>query len=384
MRIVLLFFIALFMGCSDELEISYNDDAYENELSKMLNDREIFGKVFFPKAFIPKTVKVFELDSNFEKNKELKVAFDSSLKVYKIESQDYANRYLFIEASGLWKNYDSIGIDVNFELITNIAVVSDSIELNLFSHLEIPRVKLLMKEGYPFLAAKRKAMHELFLLYRDESLYWESDFRAQVSERFSHRMEIERRMGIITIQFFPYLLFLYGGTDSAFVKNIEKFRNDFANGVWQDSVERIKSADYLLKNYYSLYQTMKNWNPDQEQLYFLDCFLSVLSMPYDLPRCSVNGQTFKIATPLSKFYNDSVVCEELVKVEYWNNRRYVDSKGFLMRLFTNLEKQLGICVYDSAAKPVIKEYDGFKYVCNHPGKTFIPDSSKVENWKRKE
>ena len=167
MKIVLFFFIALFMGCSDELEISYNDDAYENELSKMLNDREIFGKVFFPKAFIPKTVNVFELDSNFEKNKELKVAFDSSLKVYKIESQDYANRYLFIEASGLWKNYDSIGIDVNFELITNIAVVSDSIELNLFSHLEIPRVKLLMKEGYPFLAAKRKAMHELFLLYRE-------------------------------------------------------------------------------------------------------------------------------------------------------------------------------------------------------------------------
>ena len=57
----------------------------------------------------------------------------------------------------------------------------------------------------------------------------------------SEQLELKKS----TTEYFPYVLFFYGGTDSAFVKNIEKFRKSFANGVWQDSVARVKSADYL-------------------------------------------------------------------------------------------------------------------------------------------
>lgn len=378
MKFVLFIIIALFVFYSCSSDVSYSSDAYERELNNRLHQK-ISGELIFPKAFIPTSIKAFELDSNLNKGEEVDAELDTARNTFNIEYHSYASRYLLILTSGLWKNYDSAGFKVEFETITDISVVYDKkIRLRLLSHLEIPRVKQLMKEGYPFMAAKKKAVRELFWLYRDKSLYWDADIYTNFAEYLIFEEEIT--------DFFPYLLFLYDETDSAFVENIEKFRNSFAGGVWQDSVERIKSADYLLKNYYGLNEIMINWTLNKvEKRYVLDYISNSLSFTYNLPLCSFNGQTFQIKNSLSEFYGDSVVCEQLVVYNYLGYDVYrFGRSGMLMRPFTNLEKQLGICVYDSAAKSVIKEYDGFEYVCNHPGRSRIPDSSKVENWKRKE
>ena len=377
--IAVLFFLMFFLSCcSDSPEASYGNNPYESNLQKRLKNREIFGELVFPKAFIPTSIKVFELDSNLNRNKKIDAEFDTVRNTFNIEYRSYASRYLLIIASGRWKNYDSTGYKVEFETITDIAVVEDKVRLRLLSHLEIPRVKQLMKEGYPFIAAKEKAMSEFFLLYRDKSLYWDAD----INTHFSEYLIFEEKI----TEFFPYLLFVYGGTDSAFVENIEKFRNSFVGGVWQDSVERIKSADYLLNNYYGLNEIMINWTLNKvEERYVLDYISNSLSFTYNLPLCSFNGQTFQIKNSLSEFYGDSVVCEQLVVYNYLGYDVYHFARsGMLMRVYTNLEKQLGVCVYDSVAKSVIKEYDGSVYECNHPGRSGIPDSSNVENWKRKE
>ena len=378
MKFVLFIIIALFVFYSCSSDVSYSSDAYERELNNRLH-RKISGELIFPKAFIPTSIKAFELDSNLNKGEEVDAELDTARNTFNIEYHSYASRYLLILTSGLWKNYDSAGFKVEFETITDISVVYDKkIRLRLLSHLEIPRVKQLMKEGYPFMAAKKKAVRELFWLYRDKSLYWDADIYTNFAEYLIFEEKIT--------DFFPYLLFLYDETDSAFVENIEKFRNSFAGSVWQDSVERIKSADYLLKNYYKVSKIMEKWTLNKvENRYVLDYISNSLSFTYNLPLCIVNGQTFQIKNLQSEFYGDSVVCEQLVVYNYLGYDVYhFGRSGMLMRLFTNLEKQLGICVYDSAAKSVIKEYDGSVYECSHPGRSGIPDSSNVENWKRKE
>ena len=194
----------------------------------------------------------------------------------------------------------------------------------------------------------------------------------------SEQLELKKS----TTEYFPYVLFFYGGTDSAFVKNIEKFRKSFANGVWQDSVARFKSADYLLKNYYMLDEILGDWAHKEkldrweyDYCYVLNYISNMLSKGYDSLRCSYSGQTFQISSPLSEFYKDSVVCVDLVSVK-------VES-CVLVRPFTDLEKKLGSCVYEKNAKDVTKEYDGNTYICRHPYEILIPDSTNVENWKLK-
>ncbi len=374
MIILLLAFVIFFIGCSDSIDVSYNDDAYEQYMQKRMTKREIYGRLVFPVSFTPQTVSAFELDSNFKKDHELDVSFDAKKKTFEIEKRDYESQYLLINTSGLWKNFDSSGREVTFEMITDIAAVTDSLYFRLISHLEIPRVKQLIKEGYPFATAKKKAVYDLFSMYRDTSSSSESSFGVGLSEQ----LELKKS----TTEYFPYVLFFYGGTDSAFVKNIEKFRKSFANGVWQDSVARVKSADYLLKNYYMLYELLTDWafkeardHWSEERYYFIDYISNVLPKAFDFLRCSYSGQTFQISAPTSEFYKDSVVCVDLesVKVE----------SCVLVRPFTDLEKKLGACVYEKNAKDVTKEYDGNTYICRHPYRYLIPDSTNVENWKLK-
>ncbi|MBR6124806.1 hypothetical protein IKQ19_14620 [Candidatus Saccharibacteria bacterium] len=370
MKFLLLALVFFFIGCSDSIDVSYNDDAYEQYLQEKLKKREIYGRLVFPVSFVPKSVNAFELDSNLKKTHELDVSFDAKKKTFEIEKRDYESRYLQITTSGLWKNFDSSGHEVTFESITDIAAVSDSLYLRLFSHLEIPRIKQLVKEGYPFVTAKNKAVYDLFSLYRDTSL---SSLESSFGVGLSEQLELKKS----TTEYFPYVLFFYGGTDSAFVKNIEKFRKSFTNGVWQDSVARVKSADYLLKNYYMLYELLDDWalkeklvRQEYDYCYVLNYMSNVLSKSYDSLHCSFSGQTFQILAPTSEFYKDSVVCVEM-------------ELCMLVRPFTDLEKKLGSCVYEKNAKDVTKEYDGNTYICRHPYEILIPDSTNVENWKLK-
>ena len=372
MKFNLFFVIALLLCCSCSSDVSYSSDAYGSILNNRLH-REISGELAFPKAFTPTSIKAFELDSNLNKGEEIDAAFDVERDAFEIEYRNYSSQYLLIVASGIWKNYDSTGFKVEFETITDISVVDDrKIRLRLLSHLEIPRVKQLMKEGYPFIAAKEKSLREL-------SVYWDQF----AYTNFSEYLVIDEKWK----EYFPYMSFFYGGTDSAFVKNIEEFRKNFANGVWQDSVERIKSADYLLKNYYSLSNIMKDWVGDYGD-YILDFISNFLLLTYDLPYCSNSGQTFQIYSLSSQFYKDSVVCEEL-QIYHWYG--YGGGGGFsvlsprmLVRLFTDLEYEIGPCVYDMTVKKEVKEYEGYTYVCSHKGRDFIPGFADVENWKRKE
>ncbi len=369
MKFLLLALVFFFIGCSDSIDVSYNDDAYEQYLQEKLKKREIYGRLVFPVSFVPKSVNAFELDSNLKKTHELDVSFDAKKKTFEIEKRDYESQYLLINTSGLWKNFDSSGREVTFEMITDIAAVTDSLYFRLISHLEIPRVKQLIKEGYPFATAKKKAVYDLFSLYRDTSSSSESSFGVGLSEQ----LELKKS----TTEYFPYVLFFYGGTDSAFVKNIEKFRKSFANGLWQDSVARVKSADYLLKNYYMLYELLDDWalkeklvRQEYDYCYVLNYMSNVLSKSYDSMHCAYSGQTFQISAPTSEFYKDSVVCAEM-------------ELCMLIRPFTDLEKKLGACVYEKNAKDVTKEYDGNTYICKHPYEILIPDSTNVENWKLK-
>lgn len=101
MKILLLAFVIFFIGCSDSIDVSYNDDAYEQYLQEKLKKREIYGRLVFPVSFVPKSVNAFELDSNLKKNHEIDVSFDAKKKTFEIKERDFESKFLQVTTSGL-------------------------------------------------------------------------------------------------------------------------------------------------------------------------------------------------------------------------------------------------------------------------------------------
>ena len=82
MKILFLAFVFFFIGCSDSIDVSYNDDAYEQYLQEKLKKRKIYGRFVFPVSFVPKSVNAFELDSNLKKSHEIDISFDAGKKTF--------------------------------------------------------------------------------------------------------------------------------------------------------------------------------------------------------------------------------------------------------------------------------------------------------------
>lgn len=340
------------LGCSD---LNYVDNYYEQTKSALMSYRELAGKLYFPEPFEVTSLKIFELDSNWEQVKEIEAILDTNFRYpyinqykfsYHTEQYDFSNPLVQLVVSGTWKNNDSLGVPVEFEKIEDITTTQDSIHLNLFDHLMIPRVKQLIKEGYPFDAAKKKAEVDLLLMY----------LSGPIKDNYART--------------FAYGLFLYGETDSSFVENIEQFRVDFAKGSWLDFRDHVKSADYITLNWLPLYHKVSNW--DYTSLNF---FKRIQETSYGLTHCSRSGEIFVINDSTSAFYKDSLVCEEFYNSG--NLRR-------ILRPFTDLEKKIGVCVYDSSKvgrdTTTVVEFEDYIYMCSHLSESEIPSDPDYENW----
>ncbi len=329
----------------------------------------------FPSKVYVKEIKAFELDSNFNQCTELEVKGK-----YEIEKRNYKNRYVQFVIKAEWSNLDSGTVDIEFESIIDLLDVGlgdDPADLRLFSHLEVPRVMQLMKEGLPFDAAKKRALFEILSVYNNPD---EMPYVVNVSEKFKTSMGGYLKNNLV--EFFPYFLFMYGKTDLEFVENVERFRSDFSTGSWKNFRDRVKSADYITKEWVSLVKRMDSWYMDVDD--GLDYLRNVQEATYGIPKESRSGEIFVIDDSTSVFYKDSLVCAGYGRGG--NNKVNEANAHNILRPFTALEREIGACVFDSLKwgnkDTTVVEFEGATYKCSHRLENDVPTDPDFENWRK--
>ena len=135
----------------------------------------------------------------------------------------------------MWKFLDSTAVPLTLEAVSDISNIAEP-NVNLMTHLEVPLVEALVGEGYPFSVAKKLAMRRFIenFGFKQESLPAESVGRAY-----------DETGSLLA-------LFMRNYTDSSFVENIEDFRLDLADGVYEDSLALVEFADYVVKNWQNM------------------------------------------------------------------------------------------------------------------------------------
>ncbi|MCQ2124509.1 MAG: hypothetical protein MJZ25_10030 [Fibrobacter sp.] len=379
-KILWLFVISFLWGCSgdDSANIQYASDESEYAVQWRLNGRTLNGKLLFPSKVYVKEIKAFELDSNFNQCTELEVKGK-----YEIEKRNYKNRYVQFVIKAEWSNLDSGTVDIEFESIIDLLDVGlgdDPADLRLFSHLEVPRVMQLMKEGLPFDAAKKRALFEILSVYNNPD---EMPYVINVSEKFKTSMGGYLKNNLV--EFFPYFLFMYGKTDLEFVENVERFRSDFSTGSWKNFRDRVKSADYITKEWVSLVKRMDSWYMDVDD--GLDYLRNVQEATYGIPKESRSGETFVIEDSTSVFYKDSLVCAGYGRASWRRDDGGYDTYAHnILRPFTDLEREIGACVFDSLKwgnkDTTVVEFEGETYKCSHQLDSSVPTKPDFENWKK--
>lgn len=143
------------------------------------------------------------------------------------------------EVTGKW-SLQKVTLQAISKLSHKDSTISrDSVNVNLLTHLEYPRVKRLYMKGYSVDAAKKQAQQEIMNALglgttvehaEDLNLYGEKEGDGLL-------MAVS-------------LLFLRNLDDSTALANIESFRNDLAiNGVWNDSALKKDMADWAYRFY---------------------------------------------------------------------------------------------------------------------------------------
>jgi len=115
--------------------------------------------------FVSGTVKLFELDKNYERTG---TSFSGRIKEdksgsYEITNVELASPYVELEATGKYineiTNIESEG-SVTLKAIADIEN-KDKVSINVFTHLEHGKVLSLLKKGLSFAEAKKKAFEEV-------------------------------------------------------------------------------------------------------------------------------------------------------------------------------------------------------------------------------
>ncbi len=338
------------LGCSADYDVV--DDYYEQQYSELMENRACYGIVNFPEAFKLDSVSVYELDSSFKKIKKIKdvevTAKNDGNSKFEVGRRDYTSPIIRVVASGTWKDADSVDVAIEFEKIANI-ISGGYIYVRLFDHLLVPRIKQLIEIGYPFVAAQEKAEQELYSIYGVGVNSPDKDFL--------------------------YELFKFSNSDSGFVENIENFRNDFVDGSWMDYRDRIKTADYLTQNWQSFSSADLRY------------YGQVQMGSYGISIDSRSGEIFVIEDSTSAFYKDSLVCAGYGRA-WWrrDDGGYDTYEHNILRPFTDLEREIGACVFDSlkwvSKDTTVVEFEGETYKCSHQLDSSVPTKPDFENWKK--
>ena len=356
---MLRFLLKSFWGCSFLLALCvlpivgcYYEDAYyenaetdyttisEHDLSGEypLKNRVISGEIRVPaKAFTPTKALLLVLDSALRVRDSLKgeVVLDKDSANFKFPKIDYVSPYVKIFVEGNWHAYSKAGAKVTFEMITDISNVPIC-HVDLMTHVEVPMVESLVDEGYPFAVAKKLTLRKL-----KENFDFVIPSPMLPAESYGRSA---REKG------FLYALFLRKGNDSSFVENMDDFRLDLGDGLWEDLDAEKELADFALDSMMLLDTLVQSLVNDQSWWYFVE---KAIENAYDLDPCYAKGADSAQAGPKKVLVRgDTLVCDQRKGGTHF--RRY----------YTELERKYGVCAYGGRAD-IITADNSWYYACNH-------------------
>ena len=346
-----LLFAMAFSGCTEDYYYEHADTDYttvnEHEMSGFysLQDRSLSGKIVIPSdanssAFVPEKVFLVQLDADLAEGDTLKGKIvEDDFVGYEFSKHSYESPYVKIVVKGKWKFQGSKAVPFTVETISDISDVEGA-RVDLMTHLEVPLVESLVAEGYPFRAAKQVAMRTFVENFGLE-------YVKAPAELFDRKYTEMVPM---------YAMFLQGGSDSAFVENVEDFRSDLSDGTIDDSLMLVKFADYVVENWSRLDSILQKFNEDSTQLDWRHTE-SLVERIYGLNSC-VQDSVSKIGyvnVEGSKYKGDSLVCDK---------KAFSDETFY--RIHYPLERLLGTCSLTPEKKEEFAAgEDSVVYVCSH-------------------
>ena len=170
----------------------------------------------------------------------LKIEGDIEGDKFFFPKRSYKSPYVKISVDGIWTSVGKLETSFSFETLTDISNV-DSVLVRLVNHLEVLRVKNLVKEGFPFAAAKSIASNEI---QKELSLLESGSFVNIPLEKIQNKND----------DIMVPVIFMEGDSLQLQDKWISSFRKDFADGSWDDSETKVAIADNLLDNWLGFYK----------------------------------------------------------------------------------------------------------------------------------
>ncbi len=321
-----------------------------------LKTRLLQGKITFPSsantgAFVPEKIRIIQLDSSLAPYDSATGTLNTGREIsFKMPTRDYRFPYVKVRVKGKWKFLDSTAVPLTLEAVSDISNIAEP-NVNLMTHLEVPLVEALVGEGYPFSVAKKLAMRRFIenFGFKQESLPAESVGRAY-----------DETGSLLA-------LFMRNYTDSSFVENIEDFRLDLADGVYEDSLALVEFADYVVKNWQNMRMRMYNLNPEWSGYKFSWRLIErFVENAYGLESCVTAGEKVSyVKNGKSKLDGDSLLCDKR------------GNGDFFHRPFAPEELLYGPCTAINTEN-FVSDGDSAFYVCKH--KTQYDSTRVLSTW----
>ncbi|MCF0215134.1 MAG: hypothetical protein HUK21_09640 [Fibrobacteraceae bacterium] len=183
----------------------------------------------------PVVLREVKLDAKKSELKETGITFNDEISSAKgdfvISNVSLYNGYALVEVTGLYYDMNTGLLSEDSIKLSTLVDMGDSdeVKVNLFSEMELPRIKKLVKNGYSVKAAKIQAEHELLTAL---------GFGGSVAD-------------VDAAMLATGIVFRNTGDVSDMINAIKAFGEAFAeNGVWNDEKSKTIFADfaYALEN----------------------------------------------------------------------------------------------------------------------------------------
>lgn len=300
------FIIAFFLGgCSDEVTkvpVKYGKEegscGYSGE--SLESFRFSVGKLFALDSLLNPTEcygDSVRLSHNSSNN-------GGSFDIVNVDSRYVLVRYEFT-------SMDSQAAIISFEGFIDVERCESWDGVDIVNTLLLERIQTLFKEGYSLDASKIIAGNELREFLGD-------------SAKGSYLRDLEKEYRSLLWRF------IIQGDTAKNVENIAKFKQDFADGVIDDTLFVFHAIDYLISVRYSY-----------------EDYFPLAKRYFNAAPCEYDGQRISLANSASVYANDSIYCDSRLR----------------LRPFDPLEYSLGLCRLD-ALGTVKCDVDSVCYKCN--------------------
>lgn len=315
---------------------------------------ELEGSITVPlRAFTPTAIRIALLDSSLNVVDSAGAKLGSMNGMFRYYANATYFNYPFVQISveGTWNIHGDRGT-VTFQSLADISKVPQP-SVGLMTHLEVPIVRGLVEEGYPFYVAKRMALLKIEDAFGFENSSYVSGSEAQIRKD----------------EYMLYAVLMRDKGEGAFADNLERMRDGLLDDAGVDEADLLDFADYLLGNWLSVDSMFNSWdNKIGESLW--RNFENVLELAYGLDSCEAGSvQIEKIAVKDSRFYGDSLVCDV-----------FENGRIKFRRFLTERETVYGPCIFiDSADVDIVFKGDSLYFTCHHTPVSYYKTSDSTES-----